>query len=53
MKHLINKETFKKLSEEHQNTEIQRLHINEVILYESILRPQGPKYTPIGRFKLE
>ena len=53
IKHLKNKETFKKLTEQYQNTELQRLHVTEVILYESILLPQGPKYIPIGRYKLD
>lgn len=53
IKHLNNKETFKNLTEQYQNTVLQRLHINEVTLYESILLPPGPKYIPIERFKLE
>ncbi len=53
IKHLNNKETFKKLTEQYQNTELQRLYVSEVILYESILLPHGPQYIPIGRFKLE
>lgn len=53
IKHLNNKEIFKKLTEQYQNTELQKLHVNEVILYESILLPQGPKYIPIERFRLE
>jgi 2'-5' RNA ligase len=53
IKHLKNKETFKDLTEQYQNTELQRLHINGVTLYESILLPQGPKYIPLERFKLD
>lgn len=53
IKHLNNKESFRKLTEQYQNTELQRLHINEVTLYESILLPQGPKYVPLGIFGLE
>ena len=53
IKHLNSKGTFKKLTEQYQNTELQRLHVNEVFLYESILLPQGPKYIPIERFKLK
>lgn len=53
IKHLKNKETFKKLTEQYQNTELQRLHITEVVLYESILLPQGANYIPIGKYKLD
>jgi RNA 2',3'-cyclic 3'-phosphodiesterase len=53
MKHLNNKGTFKKLTEQYQNTELQKLQVTEVVLYESILLPQGPKYIPIGRYKLD
>ena len=53
IKHLNSKETFLKLTEQYQNTELQKLHVNEVILYESILLPKGPKYIPIERFKLK
>jgi 2'-5' RNA ligase len=30
-----------------------RAVVNEVTLYRSVLRPQGPEYTPLGRFTLE
>ncbi len=53
IKHLNGKGTFIKLTEQYQNTELQKLHVNEVILYESILLPQGPKYLPIEKFKLK
>lgn len=31
---------------------IQRIKVSEIILYESILRPEGPLYKPLGRYSL-
>jgi 2'-5' RNA ligase len=52
IKHLKNTEVLKTLIEEYQNSEIQKVAVNEVILYESILLPTGPLYKPVSKFSL-
>jgi 2'-5' RNA ligase len=53
IKHLNDKESLEALMEKYQDSEIQRIRVNEVILYESILLQSGPVYKPITRFNLE
>jgi 2'-5' RNA ligase len=53
IKHLNDKETLVALMEKYQDSEIQRIRVNEVILYESILLQSGPVYKPITRINLE
>jgi len=36
----------------YKDKEIQRLRVSEIILYESVLRPEGPVYKPLGRYSL-
>ncbi len=38
--------------EKYRETEIQKVAVREVILFESILKPAGPVYKPVGIFKL-
>jgi len=38
--------------EKYKDSGIQKVNVTEVILYESILKPAGPVYKPIGIFKL-
>jgi RNA 2',3'-cyclic 3'-phosphodiesterase len=52
IKHLKDKDALKNLTEEYHNSEIQRVHINEVILYESILLQSGPVYKPLAVINL-
>jgi RNA 2',3'-cyclic 3'-phosphodiesterase len=40
------------LLDEYRDKEIQRVNVSEIILYESILRPEGPLYKPLGRYSL-
>lgn len=40
------------LLEKNKNREIQKLRVSEIILYESVLRPEGPEYTPLGKYSL-
>jgi len=47
IKHLSDKEAFERLISQYQNTDIQVVPVNEVILYESILKPTGPVYKPL------
>jgi RNA 2',3'-cyclic 3'-phosphodiesterase len=53
IKHLNDKEVLKSLLEQFQNSEMQIIHVDEVILYESILLPTGPLYKPLERVNLE
>jgi 2'-5' RNA ligase len=46
-------ETFRAAIEEYKGHFIQKVHADSVILYESNLKPTGPVYKPIGKFKLE
>jgi len=53
IKHLNDRETLKALTEQYQNSEIQIIPVNEVILYQSILLQSGPVYKPIAKFNLK
>lgn len=53
IKHIQNKFRFFELIQSYGNQPIQTIKIGEVILYESILRPQGPIYKPIFRKALQ
>jgi len=53
IKYLKDKAVLKTLMDKYQNSEIQKVPVNEVILYESILLQTGPEYKPIGKFKLQ
>ncbi len=52
IKLLKNTEILKSFLDEYSEVEIQEINVKEVILFESILRPAGPIYKPIGRFTL-
>jgi len=52
IKYLNDKSVLKTLIDKYQKTEIQKVPVNEVILYESILLQSGPVYKPISKFKL-
>jgi 2'-5' RNA ligase len=43
---------LKVLLDEFNDRDIQRVKVSEIILYESILRPEGPLYKPLGRYSL-
>jgi RNA 2',3'-cyclic 3'-phosphodiesterase len=53
IKHLNDSNRLRIVLEQFQNAEIQRIPVNEVILYESILMQTGPVYTPLAEFGLE
>jgi len=44
--------SLKSALEGYQDTFIQKVSVSEVILFESILKPAGPIYKPIGKFRL-
>jgi 2'-5' RNA ligase len=53
IKFLRDNNALKKALEKYQDKPIQQVHVEEVILYESILKPTGPVYKPIGKFSLK
>jgi RNA 2',3'-cyclic 3'-phosphodiesterase len=53
IKYLNNKVALKTIIENYQDKEVQKLPVNEVILYESILLQSGPVYKPLSIFKLQ
>lgn len=52
IKHLNNRENFKQMTEQYRTVELQKVQVDEVILYESILLENGPKYVALGRYNL-
>lgn len=53
VKSIKDTEALKSAVDRYQNTFIQEVRVSEVILYESILKPTGPIYKPIGKFSLK
>ena len=52
IKWLNDKENLKGLLEEYKDEDFQQVKINEIIYYESILKPRGPEYKLIEKFIL-
>jgi 2'-5' RNA ligase len=52
IKYLNDKLALKKILDNYHHAEIQKVPVNEVIIYESILRPTGPLYKPITKIRL-
>jgi 2'-5' RNA ligase len=52
IKHITNKDLLKTLIVRYQYSEIQKVPVKEVILFESILQQTGPVYKPIFRSSL-
>lgn len=52
IKFIKNAEALKSAITRYQDTFIQEVHVKEVILYESILKPAGPVYMPLGKYSL-
>lgn len=52
IKHLKDKSMLKKIIDMYQNTQIERVPVHEIILYESILLQSGPVYKPLSKFCL-
>ena len=53
IKHLNDREKLKTLIKRFENSEMQIIPVEEIILYESILFPTGAVYKPLAKFKLE
>jgi 2'-5' RNA ligase len=52
IKNLSDTETLRKLIEDYRDKPVQSIKVSEVIYYESILRPEGPIYKPLGIYSL-
>jgi len=52
IKQLNNTLALKDLTEKFRDTEFQKVFVSEIILFESILLPNGPVYKPIEKFKI-
>jgi RNA 2',3'-cyclic 3'-phosphodiesterase len=52
IKYVTDKPALKYLIDKYQNVEIQKVPVNEVIIYESILKPTGSLYIPVTIIKL-
>jgi len=52
MKSVRDTENLKTVLERYKDHQIQSVHTNEVILYESILMQTGPLYKPLGKYML-
>jgi 2'-5' RNA ligase len=53
IKHLNDREKLKTLIKRFENSEMQIIPVEEIILYESILFPTGAVYKPLAKFNLE
>jgi len=45
-------DALKTALDRYQKSPVQNVHVEEVILYESILKPTGPVYKSVGKFRL-
>ncbi|MBN2616005.1 MAG: RNA 2',3'-cyclic phosphodiesterase [Bacteroidales bacterium] len=52
IKQIVRKEAFQETIQKHQNGFIQKVEVNQIYLYESILRPEGPLYKVVETFSL-
>lgn len=52
IKYLNDKMALKKLMDKYKDMEIQKVPVNEIIIYESILRQTGSIYNPITKIRL-
>lgn len=52
VKSVSNTENLKSVLEKYRDQQLQIVHVNEVILFESILMQSGPLYKALGRFDL-
>jgi len=52
IKHISDRDVLKKMLERYHDTEIQKVPVNEMIVYESILLQTGPLYKPLDKITL-
>jgi 2'-5' RNA ligase len=53
VKSLKDRNALKTLIDEYRDVELQRIQVENIILYESILKQSGPEYRPVSTFKLQ
>lgn len=53
IKSIRNTDILRSSLQRYQDTFIQEVMVNEVILFESILKPSGPEYRPVRKFCLQ
>ena len=53
IKFLENRNRFMAIIDELPHKEYQQVEVSEFILFQSILRPEGPVYKPLQTFKLQ
>jgi len=53
IKSIKDKERFKQILSKYNNSDIQTVNVNEIFLFESILRKEGPYYNLISGYKLK
>ena len=52
IKKIINRDEFEKFVRGYEHMLFQMIHIEEIILYESILKAEGPAYVELDKFKI-
>jgi len=52
IKSINHPDILKSALDNYKDVKIQEVDVKEVVLFESILKPTGPVYIPLGRFKL-
>jgi len=52
IKFIKNSRALESAIQKYRDIYFQQVNISEVIMYESILKPEGPVYKPVSRFKL-
>jgi RNA 2',3'-cyclic 3'-phosphodiesterase len=52
LKHIKDLDSLRSLVEQFRNSELQTVHVGDLVLFESILQQSGPIYKPLERFSL-
>lgn len=52
LKKVKSQDILKSLLQKYEDTDIQKIPVNEVILHESITRPAGPVYNALRKFRV-
>jgi len=53
IKYIQNKQRFQKILSKYQRQTLQKVTVNQIILYESLLKPTGPVYSIIEKINLK
>ena len=53
IKFLKDIDRFKMFLNDYKDQEFQKVQVNEIVFYQSILKSEGPIYKPIGKFELK